>query len=282
MLVINELAFTIDMKRQGTVIDSLLRSLTGSLLVSLIVSRVKVSLWASVSLCLLLMVSQPSNALNWEERRQHMVDEIREDAVATAFYIGKKSFEPKVMAAINFVPRHEFVPLFQLALAYRNTPLSIGYGQTISQPYIVALMTDMLQPKPDHKVLEVGTGSGYQAAVLSRLVSKVYSIEIIPELSNIAEQRLERLGYSNVQLRIGDGFYGWPKEAPFDSIIVTAAGGQIPPPLVRQLKPGGRMVIPVGSPYSVQHLMMVEKNARGEVSVRQVLPVRFVPLTGSH
>ena len=238
--------------------------------------------WTSVFLCLLCMVPGLVEALSWEELRREVVEEIRENAVATARYIGKKPFDLRVMEAMNSVPRHEFVPVFQKASAYRNQPLSIGYGQTISQPYIVALMTDLLQPQPDHVVLEVGTGSGYQAAVLSGLVSRVYSIEIISQLGGEAAVRLKRLGYSNVQLRIGDGFYGWPEVAPFDSIIVTAAGGQIPPPLISQLKPGGRMVIPVGGPFSVQHLMLVEKNDRGEVSVRQVLPVRFVPLTGDH
>ena len=238
--------------------------------------------WASLSLCLLFMVSGLVEALDWEKMRREMVEEIRENAVATASYIGKKPFDPRVMEAMNSVPRHEFVPVLEKLHAYQNRPLSIGYGQTISQPYIVALMTDLLQPQSDHAVLEVGTGSGYQAAVLSGLVSTVYSIEIIPQLGEEATVRLKRLGYSNVQSRIGDGFYGWPEAAPFDSIIVTAAGGQIPPPLVGQLKPGGRMVIPVGGPFSVQHLMLVEKNDRGEVSVRQVLPVRFVPLTGEH
>ncbi|MGB5541145.1 MAG: protein-L-isoaspartate(D-aspartate) O-methyltransferase, partial [Gammaproteobacteria bacterium] len=168
------------------------------------------------------------------------------------------------------------------ARAYDNRPLSIGYGQTISQPYIVALMTDLLDVGPDATVLEVGTGSGYQAAVLSGLVASVYTIEIVPQLGERAQGVLARLGYDNVEVRIGDGYYGWEEHAPFDAIIVTAAASHVPPPLVRQLKPGGRMIIPVGSRFMVQELLLVEKTAAGEVSTRQILPVAFVPLTGGH
>jgi protein-L-isoaspartate(D-aspartate) O-methyltransferase len=168
------------------------------------------------------------------------------------------------------------------SMAYENRPLPIGHGQTISQPYIVALMTDLLQPQPDQRVLEIGTGSGYQAAVLSQLVAQVYSIEIIEELGKSSTQLLTRLGYDNVETRIADGYDGWPQHAPFDSIIVTAAISHIPPPLVQQLKKGGRMVIPVGTRFHTQYLTLVEKDMQGKITSRQVLPVAFVPFTGGH
>jgi len=180
------------------------------------------------------------------------------------------------------VPRHEFVPADQLDYAYENRPLPIGHGQTISQPYIVALMTDLIETRSDYSVLEVGTGSAYQAAVLAELVDKVYSIEIIEPLGEAASKRLARLGYENVRTRIGDGYYGWPEAAPFDAIVVTAASSHVPPPLIKQLKKGGRMVIPVGSRFMTQQLLFVEKDSQGEVFTRQVMPVRFVPLTGQH
>jgi protein-L-isoaspartate(D-aspartate) O-methyltransferase len=186
------------------------------------------------------------------------------------------------MRALGEVERHEFVPRGQQANAYANRPLPIGHGQTISQPYIVALMTDLVDPQPDQVVLEVGTGSGYQAAVLARLVREVYSIEIIEELATEAGARLERLGFDNVTTRLGDGYYGWEEHAPFDAIVVTAAASHVPPPLVAQLKPGGRMVIPVGSRFLTQYLLLVEKTADGEILTRQITAVRFVPLTGDH
>jgi protein-L-isoaspartate(D-aspartate) O-methyltransferase len=160
--------------------------------------------------------------------------------------------------------------------------LPIGYGQTISQPYIVALMTDLIKPRPGDRVLELGTGSGYQAAILAELTGEVYSIEIIEELGKQARDRLSRLGYDNITLRTGDGYYGWEEHAPFDAIVVTAAAGHVPPPLVAQLKPGGRMVIPVGSRFLTQQLVLIEKQADGQLITRQVLPVKFVPLTGDH
>jgi protein-L-isoaspartate(D-aspartate) O-methyltransferase len=184
------------------------------------------------------------------------------------------------MNAMTKVPRHEFVPAHLRNDAYANIPLPIGKGQTISQPFIVALMTDLLETKKDDVVLEIGTGSGYQAAVLAELVKKVYTIEIIKELGESARERLARLTYKNVEVRIADGYFGWEEHAPFDSIIVTAAAGHVPPPLIRQLKPGGRIVIPVGSAYQVQMLMVVKKDASGKLKTEQVLPVRFVPLTG--
>jgi protein-L-isoaspartate(D-aspartate) O-methyltransferase len=177
------------------------------------------------------------------------------------------------------VPREEFVPVELRRRAYGNEPLPIGYGQTISQPYIVALMTELLAVSGEDSVLEVGTGSGYQAAVLSRIVRRVYSIEIIEPLGKRAKGALERLGYDNVVLRTGDGYFGWEEHAPYDAIIVTAAADHIPPPLVAQLKKGGRMCIPVGEPYFPQVLKLVQKDGAGNVRVRDILPVVFVPLT---
>ena len=184
-----------------------------------------------------------------------------------------------VLEAMQVVPRHQFVPEALRYAAYQDKPLPIGYGQTISQPYIVALMTHLLAPRPDHVVLEVGTGSGYQAAVVSRVVKRVCTIEIIPQLAKQAEKRLARLGHANVEARIDDGYYGWPECGPFDGIVVTAAAPHVPPPLIRQLKPGGRMIIPVGGPFTIQHLVLVSRQTDGRVTTRQLLPVRFVPLT---
>ncbi len=214
--------------------------------------------------------------------REGMVKAIESDVYETSVYIGRAQLSNEVMRVMGEVPRHEFVPEDELGSAYHNRPLPIGYGQTISQPYIVALMTDLLAVSKDAKILEVGAGSGYQAAVLSRLVKEVHSIEIIPELARECRVRMARLGYGNITVHEGDGYYGLKDEAPFDGIIVTAAASYIPPPLVQQLKPGGRMVIPVGTPFAVQHLMLIEKNEQGEISMRQVLPVQFVPLTGKH
>jgi len=212
--------------------------------------------------------------------RRALVAAIEENVRETSRYIGRDSMDPRVMAVIAEVPRHEFVPEDQRPFAYENRPLPIGYGQTISQPYIVALMTDLLRPKAEDRVLEIGTGSGYQAAVLAKLVKTVYTIEIIAELGQQAAQRLQRLGCENVTVRTGDGYFGWEEEAPFDGIVFTAASDHIPPPLIRQLKPGGRMVIPVGSRFMVQQLVLVEKDAEGATTTRQILPVLFVPLTG--
>jgi len=184
-----------------------------------------------------------------------------------------------VHAAMASVPRHEFVPQDRRRRAYADTPLPIGYGQTISQPYIVAEMTRLLQLSRESKVLEVGTGSGYQAAVLAHFTPHVYTMEIIEPLARAAEDRLQRLGYTGVQVRRGDGYYGWPAQAPFDAIVVTAAAGEIPPPLVKQIKPGGRMVIPVGSVFGTQSLMLVEKDQQGRVRTTALMAVRFVPLT---
>jgi protein-L-isoaspartate(D-aspartate) O-methyltransferase len=214
--------------------------------------------------------------------RMGMIKEIEVDVERTSRMISKEKLDNRVMEAMATVPRHEFVPTQERPHAYENRPLPIGYGQTISQPYIVALMTDLLNVGPNHRVLEVGTGSGYQAAILAELAAEVYTIEIIEELGEQARDRLRRLGYDKVTVRVGDGYYGWPQHAPFDGIIVTAAADHIPPPLIQQLKPGGRMVIPVGGPFMIQQLVLVEKEEDGKVKTRQVLPVRFVPLTGKH
>ncbi len=184
----------------------------------------------------------------------------------------------RVLEAMRRVPRHEYVLAGYRAVAYGDRPLPIGLEQTISQPYIVALMTELIQPEPEDRLLEIGTGSGYQAAVAAELVSEVYSIEIIPELAHSAAERLERLGVSNVFVRAGDGYLGWPEQSPFDGILVTAGADHIPAPLVEQLKPGARMVIPVGDLSSFQILKVVEKLPGGEVEIRDIIPVRFVPL----
>jgi protein-L-isoaspartate(D-aspartate) O-methyltransferase len=186
--------------------------------------------------------------------------------------------DQRVLAAMRKVPRHEFVPDSERRHAYRDSPLPIGEGQTISQPYIVALMTELARPDKSHRVLEIGTGSGYQAAVLAEIVQHVHSIEIEPDLARQAEQVLRRLGYNNVTVRTGDGYVGWPEHAPFDIIVVTAAPDHIPQPLLDQLKPGGRMVAPVGPVFSTQELRVFEKDATGKVISKNVTPVRFVPL----
>lgn len=231
---------------------------------------------------LILITSGLVIADEYTLHRQQMVDVIKDDVHTTEKAINKKSFNKVVMQAMNTVPRHEFVPASLRSQAYENRPLPIGHGQTISQPYIVALMTDLLEPQPDQRILEIGTGSGYQAAVLAQLVAQVYSIEIIEALSESSTQLLSQLGYDNVKTRIADGYNGWSQHAPFDGIIVTAAISHIPPPLVQQLKKGGRMIIPVGTRFQTQYLTLVEKDLQGKVTTRQLLPVIFVPFTGSH
>ncbi|MGR9108602.1 MAG: protein-L-isoaspartate(D-aspartate) O-methyltransferase, partial [Gammaproteobacteria bacterium] len=211
-----------------------------------------------------------------------MIREIEQDVRETSQYLDQDVLSDAVLQALRKVPRHRFVPEDQVEWAYENRPLPIGYGQTISQPYIVAIMTDLLKPRPGDRVLEVGTGSAYQAAVLAEIVDRVYTIEIIEGLADEAQQRIEKLGYKKIHARTGDGYFGWESEAPFDAIVVTAAASYIPPPLVRQLKPGGRMIIPVGSRFTVQQLLLVQKDLQGQVTTRQILPVRFVPLTGNH
>ena len=224
--------------------------------------------------------AQPADAQDQRAAaRARMVAEIAAMARDTGAETGRPRFGDAVMAAMGKVPRHRFVPALQDIFAYDNRPLPIGEGQTISQPYIVALMTDLLDPKSADTVLEVGTGSGYQAAVLAELVAKVYTIEIVEPLARRARQVLGELGYRNVEVRVGDGYGGWPAAALFDAIIVTAAPAAVPQPLIDQLKPGGRMVIPVGGSSDVQQLLLVEKQSDGRTTTRRALPVRFVPLT---
>ena len=208
-----------------------------------------------------------------------MVNEIAAMARATGNETGRVEFSPLVLNAMRKVERHRFVAPDQVGSAYRNHPLPIGSGQTISQPFIVALTTDLSEPRKDHRVLEIGTGSGYQAAVLAEIVDKVYSIEIIESLAREAQQRLQALGYGNVEIRVGDGHRGLPEFAPYDDIVVTAAAQQVPDALIAQLKPGGRMVIPIGLPNRTQDLVLVRKQADGTISRRVVLQVRFVPMT---
>jgi protein-L-isoaspartate(D-aspartate) O-methyltransferase len=234
------------------------------------------------SLLLCLVPAGGTFADTHTEERAYMLEAIRDSVARTADYTGKSELSARVMDQMATVPRHEFVIPEQQSRAYLNTPLPIAHGQTISQPLIVALMTDFLEPKSTDVVLEVGTGSGYQAAILSGLVAEVYSIEIIPELAASASDVLQRLGYDNVSVRAGDGYLGWPDHAPFDGIIVTAAADEVPSPLIEQLKPGARLVIPVGLPGGSQELLVIEKQPDGSTTSRSVLPVRFVPLTGEH
>ena len=213
---------------------------------------------------------------------QRMLNDIEMEVHLTRHLIGKNSFDDRVMAAMKQVPRHEFLPADLRYCAYDNGPAPIGSGQTISQPYIVALMSDLLNTKPSDIILEIGTGSGYQAAILSQLVQQVYSVEIIEDLAATARKRLNKLDYKNVEVRNDNGYFGWPEHAPYDGVIVTAAAPHIPPPLIDQLRTGARLVIPVGFPYSYQELMVVEKKANDEIETQMVLGVSFVPLTGEH
>jgi len=217
----------------------------------------------------------------YDKARQEMIAQIESDMLDTSAMVGRSRLSGKVLQAMKNTPRHLFVAEDYQDRAYENRPLPIGYGQTISQPYIVALMTELIDPDPGQKTLEIGTGSGYQAAILSSLVAEVYTIEIVPELYQEATRRLADLKYTNVKTRQGDGYFGWQEQAPFDAIVVTAASDHIPPSLVRQLKPGGRMIIPIGPPFLPQTLMLVTKDQRGRMITRQILPVRFVPFTRS-
>ncbi len=213
------------------------------------------------------------------EQKDAMLRSIATDCRFTSGYTGKASLSPRVMEAMATVPREEFVPRQLRQLAYENSPLPIGEGQTISQPFIVALMTDLLCPDKDDVMLEIGAGSGYQAAILSRLVRKLYTIEVVPALAERADRLLKRLGYDNVEIRQGDGYQGWPEHAPYDGIIVTAAADHVPPPLKEQLKPGGRLVIPVGRPHGAQDLLLITREQDGSFTSRSILPVAFVPFT---
>ena len=233
-----------------------------------------------ICITLLLSLASVARGDEYEQARHQLVEVIEQDVRDTSLYLDKETLDPRVMAAIGRVPRHDYVPTELRHRAYTNRPLPIGYGQTISQPYIVSLMTDLIKPQAGDSVLEIGTGSGYQAAILAELTGQVYSIEIIEALGKQATERLS--GYDNVTVRIGDGYYGWEEHAPFDAIVVTAAASHVPPPLVAQLKPGGRMVIPVGSRFLTQQLVLIEKDPDGQLTTRQIAPVIFVPLTGAH
>jgi len=217
--------------------------------------------------------------MNTRQKIDVMLQTIEAEYRYTQGYTGLSSLRPEVKEAMRLVPREDFVPPELQSMAYKNSPLPIGNGQTISQPYIVALMTDLLCPEKEDIILEIGAGSGYQAAILSRLVKQVYTMEIIPALAAMAAKSLRQMGYNNVEIRQGDGYQGWPEQAPFDGIIVTAAVSHVPPPLKEQLKPGGRLVLPVGQPYMPQELMVVEKDQNGICHARNVLPVSFVPFT---
>jgi protein-L-isoaspartate(D-aspartate) O-methyltransferase len=216
----------------------------------------------------------------FEEQRRQMVAAIRVIADHIGTQIGKSEVDYRVLQAMAKIPRHEFVPVEVQQYAYLNRPLPIGFDKTISQPLMVAVMTDLLELKPNDVVLEIGTGLGYQAAVLAELSDKVYSVEIIDELAQRAVQRLKRQGYTNVEVRAAAGYLGWPEHAPFDKVIVTAAPDLIPPPLISQLKDGGRMVIPVGLP-DAQQLVVAQKDLSGRITVREIMPVRFSPLEGT-
>jgi protein-L-isoaspartate(D-aspartate) O-methyltransferase len=229
----------------------------------------------------LLLVAVAVQADDYSQAREQLVQEVVRYA-RLAGDAGGSGLDASVVAALRAVERHRFVPEREKPYAYDNRPLPIGYGQTISQPYIVALMTDLIEPRPGDRVLEIGTGSGYQAAVLANIVDTVYTIEIIEPLHATAAERLGQLGYGNVVTRLGDGYFGWPAAAPFDAIVVTAAPSHVPPPLVQQLAKGGRMVIPVGGRWATQQLLLIERTADDEILTRQVAPVRFVPLTGKH
>jgi protein-L-isoaspartate(D-aspartate) O-methyltransferase len=220
------------------------------------------------------------NAKFFEEQRREMVTAIRAMADDVAAQIGKSALDERVLTAMAKVPRHEFVPIEVQQYAYLNRPIPIGFDKTISQPMMVAVMTDLLELKPDDMVLEIGTGLGYQAAVLAELAGKVYSVEIIDELAQRAIRRLKQQGCTNVEVRIGNGYAGWPDHAPFDKVMVTAAPDLIPPPLINQLKAGGRMVIPVGLPVA-QQLVLVEKDLNGKVTTKEIMPVLFSVLEGS-
>jgi protein-L-isoaspartate(D-aspartate) O-methyltransferase len=216
--------------------------------------------------------------LNSPRFQQNSFDQQREQMVKTQME-SRGIRNIATLSAMRKVPRHLFVPSDQVSQAYADQPLPIGYGQTISQPYIVAYMTEVISPSPDFKVLEIGTGSGYQAAVLGEIVKEVYTIEIVEALGKATQKRLAELNYKNVEVKIADGYHGWKEHAPFDAIVVTAASEHIPPPLVGQLKEGGRMIIPVGSPFMVQQLMLVEKRKDGKLRTSSLMPVRFVPFT---
>jgi protein-L-isoaspartate(D-aspartate) O-methyltransferase len=234
------------------------------------------------ALCALLLtacLAPAADQQDWAQQRARMV----EQTMAHPRDARDPVRDSRVLRALRRVPRHEFVPAPLRSAAYQDRPLPIGNDQTISQPYMVAKMTELLRPQPGHRVLEVGTGSGYQAAVLAVLVKDVYTIEIVAPLAEQARQRLERLGYANVHVRAGDGYLGWPEAAPFDSIVVTAGATHLPPPLLEQLKPGGRMVIPLGQPpYGLELRVVHRGQTPQDLRIERIMPVAFVPLTGGH
>ena len=209
-----------------------------------------------------------------------MIADIESEVAFTRHLIGTDKLSPQVMDVMRQTPREEFVPADLQSYAYDNGPLPIGQGQTISQPYIVALMTELLQLEKEHSVLEIGTGSGYQAAVCAEIAQEVYTIEIVEPLATRAEKLLKELGYKNVFVKAGDGYFGWPEKAPFDAIIGTAAAERIPEPLIEQLKPGGRMILPYETTLGFQYLVLITKDEKGELQKKNVMPVRFVPMTG--
>jgi protein-L-isoaspartate(D-aspartate) O-methyltransferase len=209
--------------------------------------------------------------------RRHMIEVIEIYVELAHQDLGKAALDPRVLAVMRRVPRHAFVPAALARYAYADMPLPIGFDKTISQPFMVAVMTDLLQPQPDDVVLEVGTGLGYQTAILAELVRQVWTIEIVEELANEAELRLRHFGYTNVEMRVGDGGQGWPEHAPFDKIVVSAAPELCPPDLIAQLRPGGRIVLPTGLPHD-QHLTVVEKDAKGRIRLRSLMPVQFSQL----
>lgn len=231
-------------------------------------------------LCLVFGLGACAAEDDMSVQRAALLAEVEADVRMTADALGFSSLDPAVADALGQVPRHDFVPAPQRKQAYVNYPLPIGRGQTISQPYIVAIMTQLLGVGPGDRVYELGTGSGYQAAVLAQMGVEVYSVEIVPELADRAAETLRGLGYDRVHVRAGDGWLGWPEAAPFDGILVTAAAPKVPETLIEQLAPGGRLVIPIGEPADVQSLILFEKLASGELIRRNVLPVRFVPVTG--
>ena len=218
----------------------------------------------------------------YSDKQRRLVAEIEQEYQYTAVYTGRSRPDPRVLRAMATVPRHEFVPAVEQLFSYEDCPLPIGYGQTISQPYIVALMTDLLDIEEGDTLLEIGTGSGYQAAVLATIAKEVFTVEIVEPLAVAASQRLQRLGYANVTVRHGDGYQGWPDKGPFAGIILTAAALDVPPPLIAQLAPGGRMVLPIGPPAGRQQLIVLSKSSDGSIDRRTVLDVAFVPLTGAH
>ena len=240
-------------------------------------SAFRIAIW--ILMAVSLAASTAFSQASFQEQRAVLIDEIERHVLETQSYTGKATLADAVMEAMATVPRHEFVPENVRSRSYENRPLPIGEGQTISQPYIVALMTDLAGVGPESVVLEIGTGSGYQAAVLAEIVEHVYTIEIVEPLGRRAAETLQRLGYDNVTVRVGDGYQGWPEFAPFDAILVTAAPEQIPQPLIEQLATGGKLVVPVGEQNRSQSLQVLEKAPGGDIGVTDVLPVIFVPFT---